>query len=216
MTSTFNIESLVADLVPVRALRRRDAIGSIVAATAVASVAVIAVFGIRPDIMAGNPHPIVILRAGLLILLGLATVGAVAAAARPAVGRANNGWLWALAAAALLPAAALIRFAYNMMTGDMLDTYLIDLEFGGKCLAISGVGGLWIGSLLTLWLRRGAPTALNRAGWLVGLAAGSFGTFSYSLFCGSDSIFYIGFWYSIAVALCAVVGRLIVPPLIRW
>lgn len=216
MTSTFNIESLVADLVPVRALRRRDAVGTVVAATAVASLAVIAAFGIRPDIMTGNPHPIVILRAGLLILLGLATVGAVAAAARPAVGRANNGWMWALAAAALLPITALIRFAYNMMTGDVLDTYLIDLEFGAKCLAISGAGGLWIGSLLTLWLRRGAPTALNSAGWLVGLAAGSFGTFSYSLFCGSDSIFYVGFWYSVAVALCAIIGRLIVPHLIRW
>jgi hypothetical protein len=216
MTSTFNIDALVADLVPVRPLRRRDAVGSALAATAMASLVVIAAFGIRPDILSGNPHPIVILRGGLLILLGFATLFAVAAAARPAVGRANDGWMWALAAAALLPITAMIRFAYNMMTGDILDTYLIDLDFGARCLAISGAGGVWIGGLLTLWLRRGAPTALNRAGWLVGLAAGSLGTFSYSLFCGSVSIFYIGFWYSMAVALCAVIGRLVVPRLIRW
>ncbi len=216
MTSTFNIDALVADLVPVRPLRRRGAVGVAIAATVVAGLIVFATFGVRPDILSGNPHPIVILRGGLLILLGFATLFAVAAAARPAVGRANDGWMWALAAAALLPITALIRFAYNMMTGDMLDSYLIDPAFGAKCLAISGAAGLGIGGVLTLWLRRGAPTALNRAGWLVGLAAGSFGTFSYSLFCGSVSIFYIGFWYSIAVALCAVVGRLVVPRLIRW
>ncbi|MBU6207998.1 MAG: DUF1109 family protein, partial [Alphaproteobacteria bacterium] len=55
-----------------------------------------------------------------------------------------------------------------------------------------------------------------RAGWLVGLASGSFGTFAYSLNCPSNSIYYIGLIYSLAVGVCAVTGRLIVPRIIRW
>ena len=73
-----------------------------------------------------------------------------------------------------------------------------------------------MGSVLTAWLRRGASTALNRAGWLVGLASGSFGAFAYSLHCPSNSIYYVGIFYSAVVAISAAVGRLIVPAAIRW
>ena len=53
-------------------------------------------------------------------------------------------------------------------------------------------------------------------GWLVGLASGSFGAFAYGLHCVSITVFYVGLWYTGAVALCALLGRLIVPRLIRW
>lgn len=73
-----------------------------------------------------------------------------------------------------------------------------------------------MGCALALWLRRGAVIDLARAGWLVGLAAGAFGTLAYCLHCPSASIHYIALWYSLAAALCAVVGRLSVPRLLRW
>ena len=73
-----------------------------------------------------------------------------------------------------------------------------------------------IGAALTGWLRRGAPVALARTGWLVGLAAGAFGTFAYSLHCPSLTVEYIGVWYTAAVGLCALIGRLVVPGLVRW
>ncbi|MGB5724829.1 MAG: NrsF family protein [Parasphingorhabdus sp.] len=34
--------------------------------------------------------------------------------------------------------------------------------------------------------------------------------------CPFNSIFYVGLWYSLAVAICAIAGRLVVPHLIRW
>lgn len=212
----FDVNALVDDLEPVRVIKRRDNLLLVLGATFVSSLVVIAIFGIRPDIVIGDPHPVVIIRAGLLLLLGLATTLAVAAAARPSVGKSSSGWLWALAAAAVLPGAALCKFIYLYLAGQPLDLFMVDFEFGPRCLIVSSVSALWIGGVMTLWLRRGAPISLNRAGWLVGIAAGSFGTFSFNVYCNSVSIFYIGLWYSLAVLLCAVAGRLVVPHLIRW
>ena len=87
---------------------------------------------------------------------------------------------------------------------------------GPWCFGVSIGGGLLIGAGLTLWLRSGAPTAINRIGWLVGLTSGSFGAFAYGLHCSSISVFYVGLWYTGAIMLCALLGRLIVPRLIRW
>ena len=212
----FDMSALVDDLAPVRVIKRRDTLLLVSGATFVASVMVALTYGMRDDVLAGNPHPIVIIRAGLLLLLGLATTLAVAAAARPSVGKPHNGWMWTLAAAAVLPLAALSKFIYLYVSGQPVNLLVVDFEYGWRCVMISAMSALWIGSFMTWWLRRGAPIALNRAGWLVGTAAGSFGTFSFNVYCNSVSIFYIGFWYSIAVTLCAVAGRLIVPRLIRW
>jgi hypothetical protein len=212
----FDISTLVDDLTPVRVAKRRDTLLLVAGATFVASVLVAITYGMRGDVIAGDPHPIVIIRAGLLLLLGLATTLAVGAAASPSVGKAHNGWMWALAAAAVFPLAAFAKFLYLYVSGETLDQFVLDFEFGPRCLMISSLSALWIGSFMTWWLRRGAPIALNRAGWLVGIAAGSFGTFSFNVYCNSVSIFYIGLWYSLAVTLCAIAGRLIVPRLIRW
>lgn len=212
----FNVSSLVDDLQPVRVVKRQDNLLLVAGATLIASIIIAVTYGVRSDVMAGNPHPIVIIRAGLLMLLGLATTLAVAAAARPSIGKAHNGWMWALAAAAVFPFAALCKFIYLFASGQPLDLFMLDFEYGPRCVMISMASALWIGSFLTWWLRQGAPIALNRAGWLVGIAAGSFGTFSFNVYCNSISIFYIGFWYSLAVTLCAIAGRLIVPRLIRW
>jgi hypothetical protein len=182
----------------------------------IASIIVAMIYGARNDLLAGNPHPIVIIRASLLLLLGLSTTLSVAAAARPSIGKPHNGWMWALAAAAVFPFAALCQFVYLYTSGQPLTLFMVDFEFGPRCVMVSTLSALWIGSLLTWWLRRGAPIALNRAGWLVGIAAGSFGTFSFNVYCNSVSIFYIGLWYSLSVCICAVAGRLIVPRLIRW
>lgn len=212
----FDASALVDDLTPVRVIKRRDTLLLVAGATFIASVIVALTYGMRADVLAGNPHPIVIIRAGLLLLLGLATTLAVAAVARPSVGKPQNGWMWALAAAAVLPLAALAKFIYLYASGQPLELFMLDFEFGLRCLMISSLSALWIASFMTWWLRRAAPIALNRAGWLVGLAAGSFGTFSFNIYCNSVNIFYIGLWYSLAVTICAIAGRLIVPRLIRW
>jgi hypothetical protein len=210
------IDSLADDLTPVRPVKPRNGIALALAAAFVAALGVIAVFGARSDIIAGTPDPIVLVRGMLLVLLGLATSFAVNNAARPSVGNGHNGWVWALAAAMVVPVAALVLFVYHRVAAMPFAPGDLDFQFAPWCLGISMTSALLIGAVQTLWLRRGAPTDVNRAGWLVGLAAGGFGTFAYSLHCPSNSIYYVGLFYGLAVAICAALGRLIVPRLIKW
>ncbi|MBS0255178.1 MAG: DUF1109 domain-containing protein [Proteobacteria bacterium] len=210
------IEALVADLAPVTPLRPRRGLALTLAAAVLACSAVIVVFGLRDDVRALAPEPVVIIRCLLLAVLGCASSHAATQAARPMVGRANNGWAWALAAALTVPAAALLLFMRLMWSGAAAGPGDFDFSLTPWCFGISTSAALLIGGALVLWLRGGAPTNLARAGWLVGLASGAFGTLAYSLHCPSNSIYYVGLVYSATVALCAVLGRLVVPRLIRW
>jgi hypothetical protein len=210
------IDSLAADLKPVKPIKPRNGVAWTLLATLVTALSVIAMFGLRADIRAGAPEPLVVIRCLLLILLGLASTIAVDNAARPSVGQSHNGWVWALAAAMVVPVAAFLLYGYHRIAGLPFAKGDMDFHLAPYCLIISCACGLVIGTVQTLWLRRGAPTDINRAGWLVGLAAGGFGTLGYSLHCPSNSIFYIGSFYCLAVGVCAVVGRLVVPRLIKW
>ncbi len=207
-----DIEALVADLQPVRPVEPRGGMLLTLAAAAVAAAIVAAWLGLRPDIVAGKPHPMVMMREGMLLVLGFASLASVVASARPGVGQSSTGWRWALAAAALFPLTSVVM----SIAGDGFPTEVLFAIDGPLCLAVSVGGGLLIGAALTLWLRQGAPTALDRIGWLVGLASGSFGAFAYGLHCQSVTVFYVGLWYAGAIALCALIGRLVVPRLIRW
>jgi hypothetical protein len=212
MRETLDIEALVDDLTPVRRLRPGQGmmLGLILAA-GVAALIVLLV-GIRADIAAMRPLPIVVLRSGTLLLLGLATLKAATAMVRPGIGTAQRGWIWTVAAALLFPLASII----GMIDERRVPVEAMMIDTARDCLILSLSGALAIGSVLVLWLRRGAVVDPARAGWLTGLAAGAFGTLSYSLHCGENSVHYIALWYGAAVGISALAGRLAVPPLIRW
>lgn len=210
------IDGLVSDVKPVRTIKTRNGIAVVLVATGVAALAVVAWFGARSDILAGAPEPIVVIRGMLLILLGLATSFAATHAARPSVGQGHDGWAWALAAALVLPLSATVLYGYHMWMALPFAPGEMAFGYAPWCLGISGTSALLIGAVQTVWLRRGAPTDLARAGWLVGLTSGSFGTFAYSLHCPSNSIYYVGLFYALAVGLCAFIGRIVVPRLIKW
>jgi hypothetical protein len=68
-----------------------------------------------------------------------------------------------------------------------------------------------------IWaLRRGAPTNLRRAGAIAGLVAGALGAVAYAFHCPDDSIPFIAFWYGAMVGLCAMIGAILGPRLLRW
>jgi hypothetical protein len=68
-----------------------------------------------------------------------------------------------------------------------------------------------------IWaLRRGAPTNLRRAGMIAGLVAGALGAVAYAFHCPDDSIPFIALWYGVMVALCALIGAILGPRLLRW
>ena len=60
------------------------------------------------------------------------------------------------------------------------------------------------------------PTHLARAGAFAGLTAGGVSAFVYALHCTDDSLPFVALWYGLTIALCAVVGAFLGPPLLRW
>lgn len=209
--SEFNIQQLVDDLEPVQTLRPKRSMAVSLLITAAFLALVVLWLGPRDDVMAGQPDPMFLLRGGILLLLGLANAYGAMAMASPSVGRHGNGWQIALAAAALFPLAALI-VALSVSPADAMAA----TRTGMQCLLMSLMGGLATAIPMILHLRRGAPTSPERAGWLTGIASGGFGAFAYGFHCPFNSIIYIGLWYTLAVGICAVIGRLVVPRLIRW
>jgi hypothetical protein len=68
-----------------------------------------------------------------------------------------------------------------------------------------------------IWaLRWGAPTNLRRAGAVAGLVAGALGAVAYAFHCPDDSIPFIALWYGAMVALCAGIGAILGPRLLKW
>ena len=206
------IDSLVADLEPVAPLTRSGGLtGAFVAALAAVGVAAFGI-GLRPDILAGKLDPVFLLSSGLFLLLACAATFAVVQMSRPRVGNHQTGWLWAAAMAALLPAAGLLTWLAARLGGGHA---AVDLA-GWKCLVMGITLGLGVAAILSVLLRRGAPTSPERAGLLTGIAAGSAGIFAFSLHCPHNDIVHIGLWHASAVVVSAVAGRWIIPALVRW
>ena len=205
------IEGLVEELEPVRTLKPKSGLAIVGGLTLIAGIAVATTLGVRNDLVMGMADEMFFLRSGVLLMLGIATATTVVNMARPGVGKLSRGWIWALVTAGLFPLTAAIMSALNMPPVEALRP----ME-GLKCLAVSSIAALAIGSGLTLWLRQGAPTSPARAGWLVGIASGALGAAAYNIYCPFNDIYYVGLWFTIPVLVSAVAGRLIVPPLIRW
>ena len=68
-----------------------------------------------------------------------------------------------------------------------------------------------------IWaMRQLAPTNLTLAGTMAGRAAGGISAFAYALHCTDDSFPFIALWYGLTIALCAVLGGVVGPRLLRW
>jgi hypothetical protein len=69
----------------------------------------------------------------------------------------------------------------------------------------------------TFWaLRQLAPTRLTLAGGIAGLFAGAAGAFVYSFHCTEGAAPFIAIWYSLGIALTAVLGAALGKSLLRW
>ncbi|MFC4290824.1 NrsF family protein [Sphingorhabdus arenilitoris] len=212
MTKTgFDISALVDDLRPVQPVRTVPALllAAMISLVGIAAISLLRDF--RVDLLAGQPTAMFLMRAGILAMLGGATAYSVLAMAKPSVGKQNSGWIVAVAFAALFPLGGIIA----LMTGDdTLSTASTASVY--RCFGFSSITALATAIPIVLALRRGAPTNAKRAGWLTGLAAGGMGAFAYSFFCPFDSLAYTGLWFTLAVGIASLAGRIIVPPMIRW
>ncbi len=205
------IDGLVDELEPVKTIKPMSGLALVGLLTAAAMFAVATFLGVRSDLAMGMADEMFFLRSGVLLMLGVATAFSVVNMSRPGVGNLNRGWIWALATAALFPLTAAIMSMINTPPVEALRP-----AEGIKCLVTSSIAALAIGSGLTMWLRQGAPTSPERAGWLVGMASGALGAAAYNIFCPFNDIYYIGLWFTLPVLVGAIAGRLFVPRVIRW
>lgn len=193
--------------IPARRLAIAMAIG-----TAVATVMMVALMGIRPDIGTA------VQTGGFWLKLGFA--GAVAAASLVAVARlcrpgrrlslapaaiaAPFAPIWALAITALVSADAEQRLALLLGKTWMVCPFLIAM-LAAPILAAA------------LWAVRGlAPTRLRMTGAAVGLLAGSSGAFVYSLHCPEMEAPFLATWYVLGMFIPAALGAALGPRLLRW
>ena len=206
------LDGLVADLRPVRPMRFRNGIALFGLAAAATLAFTGLALGWRDDVLAGQFHVLWLLANGLFLILGLAAATTVVSMASPHVGQNQQSWKWAAVTAALLPLTAIILISSRTLP---LPTEWIS-PHDRDCLGM-GLGlGVLTAAVLTLWLRRGAPASPDRAGLLIGVASGSIGILAFAFSCPSDDLYHIGIWHSAPVLVGALLGRLLIPRLIRW
>jgi len=211
-----DIDRLAGELVPVRRLRVREGLAIALAMMAICGLAIGFGLGVRGDVANGVPHWMFIARSATLLGLGTAAAAAALSSASPSIGGARRTfWTWTLAIASVFPLGAIGVWIGDVRSLDDARRFL-DPQYGMQCLRMSALCAAFIGTAMTVWMKRGAPVSPNRSGWLVGLASGSLGAAAYSISCSENVVMYIGTWYTLAIAGCAIAGRLIVPRVLRW
>ena len=205
------IAGLTEDLAPVRAFKARDGAAWVGLAAIVSLFGVVLLEGFWHGILAGEAAPFFWVTSGLLLVLGLAATSAVIVMASPRVGNRHEGPNWAMAMAAVLPAGALLS-----LLGHDHPASGFDDPYGLECMTKGLIASLLVAGSLVVWLRRGAPVSASAAGLLVGTAAASLGSVAYGLACPIDTVAHIGIWHFAPVPIGALIGRLALPPLLRW
>jgi hypothetical protein len=205
------IDELTTDLRPRRKISPWFGRGLLAVIALLTFTLVVGLLGMRRDFAVGHPHSVPLISALVILSAGSAVAATLTAMARPAVGSARSGWLWALAALAVLPIAAILTAA-----GDASERAFMMPPEGPPCLLIGSIASIASIFVLTLWLRRGAPTSAARASWLVGISGGTVGAVAMGLVCPIDAITHIGTWHVGIIVIAAVGSRLVLPRFLRW
>ncbi|WP_374524906.1 NrsF family protein [Sphingopyxis sp.] len=207
------IEALADELEPVRPRRLLRGALWVAAGWIVVGALLLRIFGMRHDLAAGIPMaPLPMLAFWLIVALGLAAAWSALRMGLPGVGRDYGGWRWAALAALALPLTA-IFIGFGDRHGAM---EAMHSGHGMGCTLDGLIAGVGVGAALFAWLRGGAPTSPERAGWVTGTAAGAAGAAAVALHCSSNDMIHIALWHGLAIPLWAVAGRLLLAPLLRW
>jgi len=205
------IDQLVDDLAPVRPIRTIHGILLTVSAVLVTLLLVEWFEGLRREIFSGSASDFFFITNGMLAVLGSAAALAVVRMVNPRVGNGHDGARWSAVMLALLPLTAVLMLGLGGLRSEFQDN-----QAGLACLAAGTGFGLVTAGTLVFWLRWGAPVSLNAAGLLTGIAAGAIGSFASGIACPLETVGHLGLWHVAPVVVSAIIGRLVIPPLVRW
>ncbi len=171
-----------------------------------------ATLGIRPDLAASLTDPVAWLKLGFSVLVLLAAGKAAWRLSLPGKG-------WSGAGVVLLVVFAVVA------CWTLVDLAGRPMAEWAPCIA----GRDWLTCLVAipllalppmlamgLAMRRLAPTRLDLAGTLLGLASGGAAAFAFTLYCQDDTVPFVAVWYGLALGASALLGRLLGPRLLRW
>jgi hypothetical protein len=203
------IAALAADTVAGPAPARRLAL--VLPAAALSLLAVVTLWGVRPDLGPALQSAAVLKTA---VPLGLALVAGLLASglARPAM--PVTGRILALAGIGVALAA---WFASTLAGGGLAGmTAALSSPTTLICLVSVPVLSLPILAAVLWALRAGAPLHAARTGMVAGLAAGGLGAAIYSLYCDKDMALYVFPAYGTAVLAVALIGGAVGARVLRW
>lgn len=179
---------------------------------AAALAAVVFWLGPRPDLAAAAGTPAFWMKAGYALVLGVAGFLAVERLARPA-GSGRTGLAVAAAAVAVVVALGAAQLALAAPEARM--PLWLGHSWDRCSLNILAVSLPMLAATL-LVLRSLAPTRLAVAGAAAGLFCGGVGAAAYGLSCIETAPAFVATWYSLGMALPAIVGGLAGPWVLRW
>ena len=212
MASERLIDGLVAGLKPVRPRSRwRDA--AILAGVGAAEIALVAMaMPMRSDMAAAMHDMMMWWKLGGSLCIALAGVAALLVLltpdARPAAGRSL---VLGVAAGVLLVGLALIAGGAMPMPGAMPDW-----REGLDCAKMVFVYGLPMLAATLFLGRRAAPARPRAAATAAGVASTGWGAVVFAWTCPYDNPVYIALWFGLALVAGALLGRLLLPRLLRW
>ncbi|MFK7831311.1 MAG: NrsF family protein [Congregibacter sp.] len=205
------IEQMVAELQPVRSIKFRDGIALLSLTMLLTVLGVELLDGLWRGALAGQASAFFVMTNGLLLVLGCASTHSVLKMATPHVGNQHDGPKWAMAMVAVLPiTAVLVLLGDGHALGSLFDSHGV-VCFGAALMA----SALSAGSLV-FWSRRGAAVLPHTAGLHIGVASTALGSAAYGLACSLDGVVHLGVWHVAPVLVGALLGRFMLPSLLRW
>jgi hypothetical protein len=185
---------------------------AMVAATVLAAIVFFLLIGPRPDFAAAAQTLRFLFKFVVTLLLAGIAFVLIRALSRP--GADVRRPLFSLIAAPLVLGAAV---AFELMTVPFQQWTTVWWGTNvSVCLTFIPVIGIAPLAVFLLALRHGAPTHPRLAGAVAGLLAGGLAATFYAAHCTDDSPLFVATWYSLAIAILALLGMVIGPRIARW
>jgi hypothetical protein len=208
------IRSLAADVHPVGASAALRRIGLGVGFGAVLTLVTLLVsLGLRADLGVATHGFAFWMKSAYTGALAAIAIGLTLGLSRPDAARSTRV-VWLIA----VPVVALAALSLLELSHTPRDQWL-DLWRGRSAhvcpwLVLGLSVPIFVGLLWSF--RRLAPTRLRATGTAAGFAAGALSATVYGLHCPESTATFVLTWYTLGIALAALLGRLLGPRLLRW
>ncbi|WP_018234486.1 NrsF family protein [Ensifer sp. BR816] len=185
---------------------------AVLAAVLVAATVFFALLGARPDIAEAAQTFRFLFKFAVTIALAASAFALLHMLSRPE-SEARRSLPRLAVAPALLAAGLVVELAVS--SPDTWSARLVGTN-GFVCLTFIPLIGIGPLALLLRALRHGAPSHPALAGAVAGLTAGGLAATFYAAHCTDDSPLFVATWYTIAIAMLALLGALGASRIARW